>query len=504
MGPGNDVGLRADTDSASETLDASTSLWIAGEWRESSTGATFQRRNPADGTLVGTHADATLLDVQHAISAARNEFDHGTWPRTSSLEKAAVFRRAAQLARDRKAALSELVAREVGKPLADAGREVDQLAAALDYCAGAVFALRGEAVTRESDDGLALVVHEPVGVVAAITSYNFPVNLVAAKVPYALAAGCTVVLKPSELSVATAVEVARTLLDAGLPANALQVVSTTSTDASRALVLSADVDKVAFTGSTATGRAIMRDGAATIKRLTLELGGKGPIVVFDDADLDAVEGAIFSSIFQMAGQVCTAGSRLLVHESIHEEMTARVRRVAEAVVVGHPLEPTTTMGPLAQAGQVKSFRSHVAWAVEDGATLITGGDVLTEGAYAHGHFVTPTIFDDVPPQSRLAQQEVFGPILAITPFASEDEAIALANGTEYGLKATVWTRDGSRLLRMLKEVRAGMVMGNTTVATVPQVGVPFGGYKQSGLGREYGSDGIVSSFMETKTMFVKL
>lgn len=493
-----------DLDSLPEISVNPTMLWIAGEWREASTRKTFERRSPADGTLVGIHADAAVADVADAIAAARHEFDHGSWPRMNSAGKAAVFRKAAEIARDRRGSLGELVAREVGKPVGDAAREVDQLAMALDYCAGAVFDLRGEAVTRESDEGIALVVHEPVGVVAAITSYNFPVNLVTAKVPYALAAGCTVVLKPSELSTGTAIEVARILLDAGLPPNALQLVSTTSTEASRALVLSNDVDKVAFTGSTATGRAIMRDGAETIKRLTLELGGKGPIVVFDDADLDAVEAAIFSSIFQMAGQVCTAGSRLLVHESVHAEMVGRARRVAENVVVGHPLDPSTTMGPLAQSAQLDGFRTHIAWAKEDGATLIIGGEVLTEGAYARGHFVTPTIFDDVAPDSRLAQQEVFGPVLAITPFADERHAIELANGTEYGLKATIWTRDGARLLRLLREVRAGMVMGNTTVATVPQVGVPFGGYKQSGLGREYGSAGIVSSFMETKTMFIKL
>jgi acyl-CoA reductase-like NAD-dependent aldehyde dehydrogenase len=366
-----------------------------------------------------------------------------------------------------------------------------------------VYLLRGETVTEEAPDGVAMVIHEPVGVVAAITSYNFPINLITAKVPYALAAGCSVVLKASELAAGTAFEVARLFLDAGLPAGALQVMSTTSLEASRKLVRSERVDKVAFTGSTVTGRSIMRDGADTIKRLTLELGGKGPIVVFDDADLDAVENVIFSSIFLVAGQVCTAGSRLVVHESVHDEMVERVRRVAEGVRVGHPLEAATTMGPVATQGQLEKVLEHIRWAQEDGSILVHGGHRIEGNGFDEGFYVAPTVFDGVDPASRLGQEEVFGPVLAISTFRTDQEAVDIANGTQYGLKATVWTRDSARLLRVVKGVRHGMVFGNTAAVTVSQVAMPFGGYKQSGVGREYGKDGLFS-FTETKSVYIKL
>lgn len=479
-------------------------VWIDGRWRDAEGARTYDRLSPADGRLVGTYADASTEDVDEAIASAREELDHGQWRDAPATTKAGVLLTAAKLAKERMESLAEVVSWEVGKPVDQARGEVNQLIAALEFCAGSVYSLRGEAVTQEAKGGLAMIVHEPVGVVAAISSYNFPINLVAAKIPYALAAGCTVILKPSELATGTAIEVARLILDAGLPAKALQIVSTTSVEASRALVRSPLVDKVAFTGSTATGRAIMRDGADTIKRLTLELGGKGPFIVFEDADLDAVEGAIFASIFQMAGQVCTAGSRLIVHESVHDEVVKRVRQVAEGVQVGHPLLAGTTMGPVATRSQLEKVLQHVAWAKEDGSTLVTGGNELTSEHFSHGHFVEPTVFDHVPPGSRLAQQEVFGPVLAILTFATDEEAIAIANGTDYGLKATVWTKDNARLLRTMRAVRAGIVMGNTAAATVPQVGMPFGGYKRSGLGREYGSEGLLGSFMETKSVFVKL
>lgn len=479
-------------------------LYVDGAWLDAEQGKLFERRSPADGRVVGRYADADVADMERAIEAARHEFDAGPWRPSPAADKARVLRAAAQLARSRADELAEVACWEVGKPLAQARGEVAQLIDALEYCAGAVYGLRGEAVTQEAEGGLGIIVHEPVGVVAAITSYNFPINLVAAKVPYALAAGCSVVLKPSELSTATAFEVCRLLLDSGLPAGALQVVSTTSVDAARHLVRSPLVDKVAFTGSTATGREIMRDAADTIKRLTLELGGKGPLLVFEDADLDAVEAAIFASIFQMAGQVCTAGSRLLVEDSIHDEVVERVLRVADAVRVGHPLDPATTMGPVATTAQADRIARHVRWALEDGATLRFGGHLLTGGGYDAGSYFEPTVFDDVDPASRLAQQEVFGPVLAITRFSTEQQAVDIANGTDYGLKATVWTRDSARLLRTLKAIRAGIVMGNTAAATVPQVGMPFGGYKMSGLGREYGMHGLIESFMETKSIFIKL
>jgi acyl-CoA reductase-like NAD-dependent aldehyde dehydrogenase len=477
-------------------------LRIGGRDRPALSGAVFDRRSPADGRLVGTYADAAPADAAAAVDIARAEFDHGSWRDLGVEQKAEIFRSAAALAAERAGLLAEVACWEVGKPFAQAQGEVRQLIAALEFCADAVAGVHDEDTT-ESDLGVGIVVHEPVGVVLAMPSYNFPINLVAAKVPYALAAGCSVIVKTHEISSGTAYEVCRLLTDAGVPAGALQVISSTSIETARALVRSPLIDKIAFTGSTPTGQAIIRDSADTIKRLTLELGGKGPLVVFDDADLDLVEGAIFTSIFQMAGQVCTAGSRLIVQDSVHDAVLERVLRVARTQRIGHPLDPATTMGPVSSEAQLARIAQHVEWAAADGGVLVHGGERLTGGDLDGGWYYAPTVFDHVDPASRLGQQEVFGPVLAVSSFATENEAVEIANGTDFGLKAMVFTDDDARLRRMLRALRAGMVYGNTAVATVPQVGMPFGGYKRSGIGREYGHQGLIESFMETKAVFIR-
>lgn len=502
---GSSLGLEGlDLPDSGLALPRTYGLVVDGQSRPSAAGRTFERRSPADGRLIGIYADADVSDVEAAIVSARAEFDHGAWPRLRTLERAAIFGRAGELARRRAEELAELVCWEVGKPIEQARGEIRQLVEALDYVAGAVSHLHGEAVTSEDPGGLGLILHEPVGVVAAITSYNFPSNLVAAKVPYALAAGCTVVLKPSELSSGIAFEIANLLFDAGLPSNALHVISCSTPTAAEYLVESPLVDKVAFTGSTRTGQAIMRAAAGTLKRLTLELGGKGPIVVFPDADPDEVIGAIHSSIFLMAGQVCTAGSRLVVHEEIHDQILEGAVRVAESETVGHPFLPETTMGPIATPAGLERIERAVAVGVDEGGVVVTGGNRLSGGLYDVGSYFAPTILDRVDPVSRLGQEEVFGPVLAVMSFRDDEEAVQIANCTPYGLKASVWTRDPSRLLRTIRSIRSGIVMGNTAGATVPQVGMPFGGYKMSGFGREYGMSGLIESFMETKSVFLKV
>lgn len=478
-------------------------MLIGGEWIAAKSGGTYERRSPATDEIVAYFADADIDDIDEAISRARSAFDAGAWRQLPALAKQHFLASAAQQIRLASDDLALIMALEGGKTLRDGAAETAQLASFFDYAAAAVRHIGGETITNEVETAIGFTMHEPVGVVTAITPYNFPVWTFGAKVAMALAAGCSIVLKPSPFTSGSALAIAKILHDLGLPAGVLNVVTTESIEASRRLTESPGVDAVSFTGSSAVGADIVRASASTFKRLTLELGGKSPNIVFDDADLDKFVESFFASIFFNAGQVCVAGSLVLVADEIYDTLVERLVAVAEATTVGNPVDAKTTMGPLISSRQRDLVAGFVDRAVTDGNQLLTGGRAVDIGS-GSGWFFEPTIIAADDPSSEICQEEVFGPVATILRFSTEQEALSIANGTAFGLKAAVWTRDASRLLRMAKALRAGSVMGNAYRPPVPQARLPFGGFGQSGLGRELGSEGLLGGFMEVKTLMLDI
>lgn len=478
------------------------SMLINGSYTSGNGQDYFQRLNPYNARPFGRYPAATIADVDQAAKAARAAFEAG-WASVGAGERSKLLLKGAigiELARS---SLASVLAEETGKPLQFGLAEVDLLVDFIRQAAAECRTLDGRTVSNEGSGGIAWTMQDPIGVVVAITPYNFPLFAFGAKVPFALAAGCTVITKPSPYASGVTLEVARLLNECGLPPGVLNVVTTAESAVSEALVTHPLVDKITFTGSTPVGKNIMRAAADRMSRVTLELGGKSPNIVFADADLDAVSDAAFYSIFMNAGQICTAGSRLLVHESIHDEIVDRFVSAARGARLGNPMDESCTLGPLVSGEQRSRVHDFVAGAVAEGAQLACGGLAPTDEGLRDGFFFTPTVLTAVEPGMRVAREEVFGPVLAVIPFTSDDEAIRIANATDFGLKAGVWTQDVDRMFRVARRIRAGTVMGNTYRASVPQGRMPFGGYKHSGVGREFGPEGL-HDFLETKTMFLKV
>ncbi|MES9541473.1 aldehyde dehydrogenase family protein [Actinomadura sp. NPDC000600] len=479
-------------------------LWLDGKPYPAASGARFDSRSPFDGTLVGRFADGGEADAARAVEVARREFDGGTWPSSPSRRRYEVLSEAARLLTADAENVAMRMVLESGKPVTLALGEVAAAARCLEYYAGLALSAEGSAVSERNPQALGLILREPVGVAALITAWNFPLLGVVCKLAPALAAGCTVIAKPSHLCPGPTLLVARCLTEAGLPDGVFNVVTSQQERGAvvgQYLAASTGVDKIAFTGSTTSGRSVMRAAAVNTKRVALELGGKSANIVFPDAPIeDAARNAIGAFTFN-SGQQCSAGSRLLLHRDVHDEFLAALTEHAAAQVLGNPRDPATTMGPLISEQQHRRVLDYIEVGRAE-AKLVTGGGAPSDPALERGHFVEPTVFDGVDNSSRLAQEEIFGPVLSVIPFETEQEAIALANDSAYGLAGGVWTRSIDRAIRVAKSVRTGKMFVNC-YNTAGLDDMPHGGYKDSGTGREFGTVGL-EEFQELKTVQILL
>jgi aldehyde dehydrogenase (NAD+) len=471
-------------------------LHVGGEWIDAHDGATYRTENPFDGEAWAEVADASAADVERAVAAARAALE-GEWGSWDGFERAGAMRRLAALIGRDGERLAAIETRDNGKLLREMSGQIGRLPGWLEWFAGEAERLGGDVIPVDRGAFHVYTRREPVGVVAAIVPWNSPLLLLMWKLAPALAAGCTVVVKPADDTPVSALELSALAVEAGFPPGVLNVVTGRGAALGKALVAHPGVDKIAFTGSTAVGTEVARSAADRLARVTLELGGKSAQVVFADADLEAAANGIVAGIFAAAGQTCIAGSRLIVAAEVADELVERVAERARRIVLGDPMEAATEMGPLANRRQLEAVTGFVERAVDAGARAVTGGAPSALG----GLFVDPTILVDVHPSMEIAREEVFGPVLAVMRFDSEDEAVAFANDSAYGLAAGVWTADVRRVHRVAQRLRAGSVWVNAYRAVAPNV--PFGGVGMSGFGRENGRASL-DEYTELKAVWVEL
>lgn len=475
------------------------SHWIDGAAHAPAGSEWIDTVNPYSGQVWARIPRGNGQDADAAATAARRAMTTGPWARMTATERGKIMRRIADLVLENSSRLAEFEVRDNGKLLAEMSGMLRYTSDYWHYYAGLADKVEGSVMPIEKANLLGFTVREPVGVVLALTAWNSPLSFIAQKCAPALAAGCSTVIKPSEFSSVSSLEFAKITKEAGLPDGVLNVVTGYGQEIGSALVDHPDVAQITFTGSDATGARIYQAAARNMKRVTMELGGKSPNIVFDDADLDAAAAGAISGIFGATGQMCTAGSRLLVHNSIKEAFTGRLLAATRTIRLGDPMDPTTQMGPLSTAPQYQKVLDYIDIAKADGARCIAGGKPAEGPGIVGGQFVEPTIFTDVTNKMRIAQEEVFGPILSIIGFDTEDEAVEIGNDIAYGLAAGVWTKDIGRMVRVAKALRVGTVWGNTY--RTYSYTMPFGGMKKSGLGRENGIEAI-GEFLETKSIMI--
>jgi acyl-CoA reductase-like NAD-dependent aldehyde dehydrogenase len=478
---------------------ATYQLYIDGRWVEPASGEYFETDNPYLAQPWARVARGTAADVDRAVQAAHRALTSGEWPTLTASRRGALLRRLGDLVTERSKALAEIEVRDNGKLYAEMSAQTAYMAQWYHYYGGLADKIEGSVIPTDKPDTFNYTRYEPIGVVAAIIPWNSPLLLTAWKLAPALAAGNTVVIKPSEFTSASVLEFMRLIEDAGFPPGVVNVVTGFGADVGAPLVEHPLVAKVAFTGSDATGQRVYEAAARGLKRVSMELGGKSPNIVFDDAELENAIKGVISGIFAATGQTCIAGSRLLVQESIHDLFLEKLVAFAKTARMGNPMDAGTQIGPVTNRPQFEKILDYIEIAKAEGARPVLGGGRATRPECGDGWFVEPTIFAGVHNRMRIAQEEVFGPVLAVIPFTDEDDAIAIGNDVLYGLAAGVWTQNMRRALLMAERLKAGTVWINTYRAV--SYLSPFGGYKRSGLGRESGQE-MIKEYLQVKSVWI--
>ncbi len=473
-------------------------ILIKGSWKEALSGETFSRESPAHGTPVGIYPLCDASDTKEAIKAARESFREGSWSSMAGADRAKIILKVGEGIRKRAEELALIETLESGKPISQAIDEMEWAANLWDYAATLCRHQYGDVNNNLGDDMLAYMYRQPIGVVGMIAPWNFPLLIISQKLPFVLAAGCTGVVKPSELTPGTTLKLGEILQEAGVPDGVVNILSGYGDPVGKTLSESMDVDMISFTGSTLVGKQIVAASQHNLKKVSLELGGKNPQIVFPDADMDAVIDAVVFGVYFNMGECCNSGSRILVHEDVADNFVERVLELSRKVRVGDPLDPSVKVGAIIDDRQQQKIMDYIESGRNQGAELKLGGGIIESEL---GRFIQPTVFSEVRPDMDIAKEEVFGPVLSIIRFSNLEEAVQIANSTVYGLSASVWTKDMDTALIMSRRIEAGTVWINNFMSGYPEIS--FGGFRQSGQGRELGRFSM-DEFTELKSILIHI